>query len=86
METDFFILLLNGAEMVETQQLGQAACVDHTGFGLDNAFHHDLSGAIPHRNRNAFLVHIHADLFRAVHKGALFILRRVTEYLGMRAT
>src|ERR1700722_19940549 len=42
---------------------------NHVRFGLDHAFHHDLSGSIPDRNRNAFLVHIHADIFSAGHKG-----------------
>src|SRR5271170_1000636 len=37
--------------------------------GLDHAFHHYLSGIIPDRNRNTFLVHIHADIFNAGHKG-----------------
>src|SRR5713101_1147498 len=36
-------------------------------FGLDHAFHHDLPGIIPDRNRNTFLVHIHADIFSASH-------------------
>jgi len=38
-------------------------------FGLDHAFHHYLSSIIPDRNRNTFLVHIHADIFSAGHKG-----------------
>jgi hypothetical protein len=36
-------------------------------FGLDHAFHHDLSSSIPDRNRNTFLVHIHADILFAIH-------------------
>src|SRR5271156_5105207 len=117
---------IDGAEMVQTQQLGQAARVDlfilfafshggilsrithhqfrdvglqqvvqpggrgsffkrdpqvsvqpidklqnHAGLRLDDTFHHDLSCTIPHRNRNAFLVHIHADIFGASHKRVL---------------
>src|SRR5258708_33332881 len=38
------------------------------GFRLDHTFHHQLPGIIPDRNRNAFLVHIHADIFSASHK------------------
>jgi hypothetical protein len=40
---------------------------NHAGFGLDDPFHHDLSCTIYHRNRNAFLVHIHADMLFATH-------------------
>jgi len=29
---------------------------NHARFGLDHAFHHDLSSIIPDRNRNTFLV------------------------------
>jgi hypothetical protein len=35
---------------------------DHAGFGLDDAFHHDLAGSIPDCHRNAFFVHIHTDI------------------------
>src|ERR1700730_11372326 len=31
-------------------------------------FHHELPGIIPDRNRNAFLVHVHADIFSPSHK------------------
>src|SRR6202522_2137311 len=116
--------VIDGVEMIKTEQIGQAACVDlvtlvafsqggilariahyqfsdmgfqqvvqpggrgsffkghlqisaqpidklqnHAGLGLDHAFHHNLSGSIPHRNRNTFLMHIHADIFSAGHKG-----------------
>ena len=37
------------------------------GFGLDDAFHHDLSSSIHDRDRNAFLVNVHADIFGASH-------------------
>src|SRR6266851_1759437 len=37
-------------------------------FRLDHTFHHELPGIIPDRNRNAFLVHVHADIFSASHK------------------
>jgi tetratricopeptide (TPR) repeat protein len=36
-------------------------------FRLDETFHPDLSCAIHHRNRNAFLVHIHTDILFAIH-------------------
>ena len=36
-------------------------------FRLDDAFHHDLPGSISDRDRNTFLVHIHADIFGASH-------------------
>src|SRR6266478_2422748 len=42
-------------------------------FGLDHAFHHDLSSIVTNRNRNTFLVHIHADIFSASHKGCSFL-------------
>ena len=38
-------------------------------FRLDDAFHHDLPSIIPDRDRNAFLVHVHADILSASHKG-----------------
>jgi hypothetical protein len=44
---------------------------NHAGFGFDDAFHYHLAGKIQDRNRNAFLVHIHADIFSADHKGVL---------------
>jgi hypothetical protein len=44
---------------------------DHARFRFDDTFHHDLAGSIPDRDRNAFLVHVHADIFSAVsHKKA----------------
>jgi hypothetical protein len=56
---------------------------NYTGFRLDDAFHHHLAGGVHHRNRNTFLVHIHADIFGAgavelalktlAHKGRPFI-------------
>ena len=46
---------------------------NHAGFRLDNAFHHDLSRSIHDRDRNAFLVHIDADIFGASHKGRSFL-------------
>ena len=45
---------------------------NHARFGLDHAFHHDLSGTIHHRNRNAFLVHIHADILLLSIEGVPF--------------
>jgi len=42
---------------------------NHAGFGFDDAFHHHLAGNIHDRNRNTFLVDIHADIFSADHKG-----------------
>src|ERR1700720_1554 len=54
-------------------------------LGLDHAFHHDLSSSIPDRNRNAFLVHIHADIFSADHKGAP-PLERLSEALKPYST
>jgi hypothetical protein len=36
-------------------------------FRLDDAFHHDLSSRIHHGDRNAFPVHIHADILFAIH-------------------
>src|SRR5450755_1631951 len=35
---------------------------------LDHAFHHQLSSSIPNCNRNAFFMHVHADIFSASHK------------------
>jgi len=46
---------------------------DHVRFRLDDTFHHDLAGSIPNRQRNAFLVHIHADIFGTVHWGRSFL-------------
>src|SRR5467141_4859320 len=40
---------------------------NHADFRLDHAFHHDLSRSIHHRNRNAFLMYIHADILFAIH-------------------
>ena len=40
---------------------------NHARFRLDHAFHHPLSRTISHRNRNAFLVHIHTDILFAIH-------------------
>jgi hypothetical protein len=37
-------------------------------LGLDDTLHHDLADGVPHANRNAFHVHIHADIFNAGHK------------------
>ena len=37
------------------------------GVGLDHAFHDDLAGRIQDRDRDAFLVHIQADILRAIH-------------------
>ena len=45
---------------------------NHAGFRFDDTFHHDLSGSIHDRARNAFLVDIHADIFGASHKGCPF--------------
>jgi len=42
---------------------------NHAGFGVDDAFHHDLAGRISDGNRNTFLVHIHADMFGADPRG-----------------
>jgi len=41
---------------------------DRVRFGFDDAFHHDLAGSIPDRDRDAFLMHVHADIFIASHK------------------
>src|SRR5713226_9262168 len=49
---------------------------NHAGLRFDDAFHHDLSSTIHHRNGNAFLVHIHADIFGTrVIKGCSFLER-----------
>jgi hypothetical protein len=40
---------------------------DQVRFRLDDAFHDYLAGSISDRDRNAFLVHIHADILFAVH-------------------
>ena len=40
---------------------------NHARFCLDQAFHHDLSSTIHHRNRNTFLVHIHTDILFVIH-------------------
>jgi len=42
-------------------------------LGLDDTLHHDLADGVPHANRNAFHVHIHADVFKAVIKGCSFL-------------
>src|SRR5215469_5567536 len=44
---------------------------DHVRFGFDDTFHHDLPGSIPDRDRDAFLMHVHADIFTASHKRVL---------------
>src|SRR5215467_486006 len=42
------------------------------GLRLDDTFHHDLAGRISDRNRNAFLVYVHTDIFSAAnHERAL---------------
>jgi hypothetical protein len=51
------------AESIKKLQNGVRLC-------LDDTFHDDLAGSIPDRHRNAFLVHIHPDIFNiASHKG-----------------
>ncbi len=42
-------------------------------LGLDDAFHHDLPTRVHHCDRNTFLVHVHADIFSAGHKGCSFL-------------
>jgi hypothetical protein len=42
-------------------------------FSLDDAFHHDLSRSIHDRDRNAFLVNVHADILDARHNGCSFL-------------
>src|SRR5215470_10943386 len=45
---------------------------DHARPGFDDTFHHDLAGSIPNRDRDVFLMHVHADIFTtASHKGVL---------------
>jgi alpha-L-arabinofuranosidase len=39
-------------------------------ISLDHAFHHELPGIIPDRNRNTFFVHILTDIFGVSHKRA----------------
>jgi hypothetical protein len=36
-------------------------------------FHHDLSGSIHDRDRNTFLVNVHADILGAGHRGCSFL-------------
>src|ERR1700741_1190156 len=45
---------------------------NHVGFRLDDAFHHDLSHSVHHRDRDAFLMYVHTDIFSASHKGCPF--------------
>jgi hypothetical protein len=40
---------------------------DRVCFRPDDTFLHDLAGSISDYRRNAFLVHIHADILRAIH-------------------
>src|SRR5450755_3097879 len=42
-------------------------------FGLDDTFHHHLAGEIQNCDRNAFLVHVHADIFSSSHRGCSFL-------------
>src|SRR5262249_1366418 len=58
---------LEGDVYLSTQSINKLQ--DHARFGLDDAFHHDFAGSIPDRDRDAFLVHVHADIFTASHKG-----------------
>ena len=53
---------------------------DRARFRLDDAFHHDLAGSIPDRDRNTFLVHVHADIFSASHK-RVFLSGRLRQAL-----
>src|SRR5947209_10950306 len=48
------------------------------GLGFEDGFHHQLAGRIQDRDRDRFLVNIHADILRAVHTGCSFLegLRR----------
>jgi hypothetical protein len=46
---------------------------NRAGFRFDDGFHHQLPGRIHHRDRNAFLVNIHADILFAIHKKALLL-------------
>jgi hypothetical protein len=43
-------------------------------FGLDDAFHHHLAGRIQNCDRNAFLMHVQADIFSASHRGCSFLV------------
>jgi len=54
-----------GDLQVSTQPIDKLQ--NHARFRLDDAFHHDLSCTIHHRNRNAFLVYIHTDILFAIH-------------------
>jgi hypothetical protein len=55
---------------------------NHAGFRFDHTFHHDLAGSISDRNRNAFLVHIHTDIFSADHWGVP-PLERLSEHSNL---
>src|ERR1700758_3722498 len=46
---------------------------DRARFRLDDSFHHNLAGSIPDRHRNAFLVHVHADIFSAASHKRVFL-------------
>src|SRR5437899_3417541 len=46
---------------------------DRARFRLDDSFHHNLAGSIPDRHRNAFLVHVHTDIFSAASHKRVFL-------------
>src|ERR1700757_5167468 len=62
---------LEGDVYLSTQSINKLQ--DHARFGLDDAFHRDLAGSIPDRDRNAFLVHVHTDIFTASHKKVVLL-------------
>jgi hypothetical protein len=72
--SDCFVPLYSGGGWRDVQIPAQPVDTlqNHVGFRLDDAFHHDLSRSVHHRDRDAFLVHVHTDIFSARHKGCPF--------------
>jgi hypothetical protein len=53
---------LEGDVHLSTQPINKLQ--DYAGFGLDDTFHH-LTGRIPDRDRDAFLMYVHTDILTA---------------------
>ncbi|PYU45031.1 MAG: hypothetical protein DMG54_07315 [Acidobacteria bacterium] len=56
---------------VPTQSLDELQ--NRTGLGLNDGFHDQLSGDIPHRDGNRCRVHIHSDVFVTIQRGRSFL-------------
>jgi hypothetical protein len=46
---------------------------NRAGLGLNDGFHDQLSGGIPHCDGNRCRVHIHGDVFATIHRERSFL-------------